>query len=70
MSENDGSMNEINAIFENTLFKIREVKDTSKRIVQSYFNSLEEAVKKKMVGLMSEQSDLFQELDKSNNIIN
>lgn len=33
MTENEGSLNEINAIFENTLFKIREIKDTSKRIV-------------------------------------
>lgn len=63
-------MNEINAIFENTLYKIREMKENSKRIVDSYYISLEESVKKKMVGLMSEQSDLFQELDKANNIIN
>lgn len=40
VSENDGSMNEINAIFENTLLKIREMKDTTKRIVDSYFVSL------------------------------
>lgn len=51
-------MNEINAIFENTLYKIRKMKENSKRIVDSYYISLEEFVKKKMVGLMSEQSDL------------
>ena len=36
------------------------MKEVMKRIVESYFVSLEEAVKKKMVSLMSEQSDLFQ----------
>ena len=46
------------------------MKENSKRIVDSYYISLEENVKKKMVGLMSEQSDLFQELDKANNIVN
>jgi hypothetical protein len=70
LSESDGSMNEINIIFENTLSNIRDMKDTVRRIVDSYFASLEEMVKKKMVGLMSEQSDLFQELEKANNIVN
>lgn len=32
--------------------------------------SLEDHVRKRMVNLMSEQSDLFQELDKANNIVN
>ena len=69
-SESEGSMNEINVIFENSLIRIRELKELSRRIIDSYFTGLEDLVRKKMTGLMSEQSDFFQELDRSNNIIN
>jgi hypothetical protein len=48
---------------------MREVKNEVKNIVDEYFRLLEETIKKKMMGLISEQSSLFQELDKANNII-
>lgn len=37
--------------------------------METYFNNLEEFVRKKMTKIMSEQSDLFLELDKVNNIV-
>ena len=70
MDDNEGTMNEINAIFESCLHRIRETRENSRKVVDSYFSSLEEHVRKRMMNLMSEQSDLFQELDKANNIVN
>lgn len=46
-------MNEINIIFENSLVRIRELRDLSRRIVDSYFTGLEDLVRKKMSSLMS-----------------
>lgn len=55
--------------FNKALRRIREVRDHCKKIADSYFNNLEEFVKKKMGKLTSEQSELIVEMDRVNNII-
>jgi hypothetical protein len=48
---------------------VREIREQCKKISESYFNNLEDFIKKKMNKITSEQSDLIVEMDRVNNII-
>ena len=52
------SMNELGEIFESSMKKIRETRDHSRKVLDSYFHNLEDYVRKRMEMMLSEQSDL------------
>ncbi len=49
--------------------KIRETRDHCRKIMDSYFHNLEDYVRKRMEKMLSDQSDLFRELDKVTTIV-
>lgn len=48
---------------------MKEIREQCKKISDSYFNNLEDFIKKKIGKLTSEQSELIVEMDRVNNII-
>lgn len=51
------------------LRRVKEIREQCKKISDSYFNNLEDFIKKKIGKLTSEQSELIVEMDRVNNII-